>query len=489
MDRYNSRSSPDYVDEEPPAYNDGVDSESVQQVLSEHMIDVTEIDEAVPQSISRGSYEKPSEDMVPVDDLESRGSEDVQPMGQPGDIEAGTGVCPFGFDEHGRRFSEEGPVETEEGLFVNPFDTNMDDLSYKLRMFALLGFLPFFWIGWVIGAIYGAVSRKTKQIHKKLSILLFGLSVVGAAVIIVTTSAIYLSLKSVPATPKLTKAYVSENPLFPFLDYEPAVAPGILPEPDAAKFEAPVRGKNDFFDQYQLTSEKNQKTILMVMRDMPIGWYINSAIRDTAKAGYNVYAANIHTDWEAEADPDGTEEYYGLKKIKVMFDKFKIPIKGSLYLAMVLNRKDAELFKPSVSPTPLFEGMVLINNEELDKSKIPVLTEGSFDLSALIPKVASHAVYINTEMTCPDKRLPPLEVTIDGTKDYSYKRGTFDELSALFFTNYPESKWTKPYPRKLVPLDTKIEQVFAKAVKDLIAYRSLVDSPDSKLQLCAKAKA
>ncbi|GBE61795.1 fibrous sheath CABYR-binding like protein [Babesia ovata] len=87
--------------------------------------------------------------------------------------------------------------EEEEGIFMNPLDPRIDDHQFKLRMFAIFGFLPFFWVGWLFGTIYGMVNKGTKRIHKKLTLLLAQLTFIGGVLITVITIVLYFSLRPV----------------------------------------------------------------------------------------------------------------------------------------------------------------------------------------------------------------------------------------------------------------------------------------------------
>ncbi|GFE54488.1 ubiquitin domain-containing, putative [Babesia ovis] len=438
MDEFESKESPEVKGEEPVVNSSGKHPAAVEQVI-EHVVE-----ESVPKKLSAEL-----ESVVPpapkhMDDLHK--THDVEAMAPVhGDLEAAEGRCPYGHGDHEQPNPGEEHVDTDESIFSSPFDPGMDDLQYKLRLFAILGLLPFFWIGWVIGAIYGSVSRKTKKIHHQLTNLLIGLSIFGALAAIIIVSILYMSLGGGSTAVGVTVGA--------------ACGPYV-------------------FSQYKLTGATSRKSMIFIMSDMNISFVDSPVFQNLKKQEFDIYVANIDTK-ETTIKEEKANEEYGLDKYAEVIKCLKVPMDKPLYLTAVLDRKEAKAFKVSES-TGKYDSIVLINDEMVEK---PMYSIAPYSPGS---EIASYIIYVNKKIKCDKEVWGPIQASINGEVSFKTKRSNYAEVSKLFYTNQPDKSPTKKIERETTEQTTKFMKVFEEAMSELFIYRPLFDNIYNTVVLCAR---
>ncbi|CDR94996.1 hypothetical protein, conserved [Babesia bigemina] len=335
-----------------------------------------------------------------------------------GDVSTGDYVRPeVTIGTFQRDFEDE--EEEEDRLFMNPLDPRIDDHQYRLRMFAIFGFLPFFWVGWLVGAIYGCVKKGTKPIHKKLTVLLSQLTFIVGVLITVLTLAIYFTL---PVT-KQDNLVIQMQPLIPsgltagVPLLEKSKKCGALTV-DMYRRELKVKFGSLFADVHG--NRPSDKTTVFVFKGLDAEWsehkiftgefgaQLPNEPAETYSAKDDIFAVNITAGDPSTIRDEGTAgNIYGLPKLNVLMKCMDVKAK-KIHLVATFDDKDAGAFKPDESQDP-YETILAVG-----------LFEPTDTTYLGNPAIPSYVGFVNKQIMCNKKNVYfPVEIT--GAKELSYE--------------------------------------------------------------------
>ncbi|ORM41478.1 uncharacterized protein BXIN_2574 [Babesia sp. Xinjiang] len=465
MSEFESKETPEKVEKAPVALGG-----DVEQTVTEEVTKGIEVEKKVEEKIEEAESKKLSVTVHDVEAETSKKTDDVAKKGsgeavQTTDVTTPPPQCPYSHASQRDAPSPDALEETDEQLFRNPLDPDMDDLQYKLRMFAMLGLFPFFWIGWLVGAIYGAIKRKTKAIHVKLMKLLIFLAFIGALVVALIVIIIYTSLKP---DSESTAPAVSTSSTATSISYSAKQMCG--------EYE---------IETLKISKAKNKKSMLFILGDLHESWNLHKLFTDVEAKGYNVFAANVTKDTVIATSTivDASDLKYGLKKYKKIAECLRVEPETPFTMVAAMGRDDAKLFT-SAGTLASFTAFVAINDEEVipasERSEVP--TSG-MDRSG---EIASHIVYIGSFIDCGKPVLTPPEATVKGRKKYDVKRAAYKEITRLFFTNDPSKSPTRKIKKDSSELTDKYLESIRGPLQDLASYETLVEASDNT-GLCLKS--